>query len=299
VTSEYGGGGDPARSMELLWGTERSGTRRGPRPKLTVDGIARAAIGLADAEGLAAVSMRRLADELGVTAMSLYTYFPGKAELVDVMLDRVHGEIGRGDGAPGATDGTAADAAAGGSAADAAAGGSAATAGWRGRLERLARENWALLRRHPWVLQVATVRPVLGPNLIAKYDDELRAVDGLGLTDIEMDQVVTLVLDYVNGAARSAVDAEHAERRTGRSGEQWWAEYAPLLERVFDPERYPVAARVGAAAGEEYEAAADPARAFDFGLARVIDGIAALVERRPDPDEPDRRQGRPTGEGRP
>jgi AcrR family transcriptional regulator len=251
VTIEYPGTGDPARSMQLLWAAgETSRARRGPAPRLTVAKIVAAAIELADAEGLGALSMRRVAEHLGVTAMSLYTYVPGKAELLDVMLDAVYAETARPEHVEG---------------------------GWRRRLELIARENWALYNRHPWVLQVATNRPVLGPNLVAKYDYELRAVEGLGLTDVEMDMVIRLVSDYVHGAVRGALDAAQAEQRTGLTEQEWWDTYAPLLEKVFDPERYPVAARVGAAAGEEFQAGLAPARSFEFGLQRLLDGVAALL----------------------
>ncbi len=268
MTTEYSGSGDPARSMELLWGVEvrsRGGqgdppgraTRRGPRPRLSVDRIAEIATGLADSDGLAALSMRRVADALGVTAMSLYTYVPSKAELIDVMLDRVYGEVaGAPPPAPSLTG---------------------AVPDWRAALERIALDNWAMHLRHPWVLQVATSRPVLGPNLVTKYDRELRAVDGIGLTDIEMDLVLSLVLQYVQGAVRAAIETAQAQQRTGMSEEEWWGAYAPLLEKVFDADRFPIAARVGAAAGEEYQAASDPARMFEFGLRRVLDGIGVFV----------------------
>lgn len=255
VTTEYSASGDPKRSMELLWGTSER-PKRGPKPRLSVERIAAAAIGIADREGLAALSMRRVADEVGVTAMSLYTYVPSKAELVDVMLDTVLGELPLDD-------------------ADSAGG------GWRVELEHLARRNRDAYLRHPWLLQVATGRPVLGPNLIAKYDHELRAVDGIGLTDVEMDLVVGLVGDYVHGAVRGQIEAATAQQRTGLTDDEWWAQWAPLLEKVFDAERYPVAARVGAASGAEYNAPADPARSFEFGLARVLDGIEAFVATRP------------------
>src|SRR5919112_1054849 len=88
VSTEYSGSGDPQRSMELLWGLQQR-PKRGPKPRLTVEQIVQAALGVADAEGLAALSMRRVADELGVAPMSLYTYVPSKAELIDVMLDAV------------------------------------------------------------------------------------------------------------------------------------------------------------------------------------------------------------------
>lgn len=257
MATEYSGGGDPARTMALLWGIAKKPSR-GPKPGLSVEKIVRVAIEAADAEGLGALSMRRVAKDLGVSTMSLYTYVPAKAELVDVMLDAVMGETARPEGAAESPGG-----------------------GWRERLEAVARENRALYRQHPWVLQVATTsRPPLGPNVLAKYDRELRAVDGIGLTDVEMDSVLTLVLEYVEGATRRAAEASQSENRTGVSDDEWWAANAPLLEKVFDAERYPTAARVGAAAGAAYEAAYHPDHAFEFGLGRVLDGIEAFVRQR-------------------
>ncbi|SDJ64436.1 TetR/AcrR family transcriptional regulator [Nonomuraea jiangxiensis] len=252
MTVEYSGKGDPARSLALLWRTSERASRKG-RPELSVDRIVRAAIEVADAEGLAALSMRRVAERLGVGTMSLYTYVPGKPELLDVMLDTVYGETARPQDVPG---------------------------GWRARLEQIARENWALYRRHPWLLQVAASRPVLGPNFTAKYDYELRAVDGIGLSDVEMDSVITLVGGFVHGAARGAVEAEQAESRTGMTDEQWWSSHAPFLAMISDATRFPTAARVGRAAGEAFNAAYDPGHAFEFGLQRVLDGVEALVNSR-------------------
>lgn len=261
MTTDFTGGGDPKRTIELLWDVraDDASRRPGPKPRFTAAEVATAAIALADADGLGALSMRKVADRLGVSAMSLYTYVPGKAELIDLMLDNVLAEVPR-PGHPSRPGD--------------------APVGWRARLERVARNNWALYLRHPWLLQVATSRPPLGPNVIAKYDHELRAVDGIGLTDIEMDLVVQLIGDYVHGAARTAVSATLVAQRTGLTDEQWWEKAAPVLEKVLDPAATPTASRVGAAAGEEYNAAADPARAFEFGLARLLDGIAALIDAR-------------------
>ncbi|MGH3900769.1 MAG: TetR/AcrR family transcriptional regulator, partial [Pseudonocardiaceae bacterium] len=193
------GGGDPARSMALLWGSDQPVRARGPKPGLTVPGIVAAAIDLADAEGLDALSMRRVAERLGVGTMSLYTYLPGKAELVDVMLDTIHLET-----TPEANHGT-----------------------WRAQLEAIARDQWALARRHPWMLHIATTRPPMGPGIIAKYERELRAVEGLGLDDLEMDSIVTLINGYVAGAARSAIDAFDVARSSGMDGAAWWAATGP------------------------------------------------------------------------
>ena len=224
-----------------------------PRAGLDAEVVVSSAAALADAEGLDAVTMRRVATSLGVVPMTLYTYVPGKAELLDVMLDAVYAETAR-----------PAD----------------VTGGWRERLRLIARENWALYHRHPWMLQVATARPVLGPNLVAKYDYELRAIDGLGLTDVEMDMTIAMLGDLVHGAVRAAIAKAQAEQHTGRNDDEWWAAFQPLLEKVFDPSKYPTATRVGAAAGQEFQAASAPERTFEFGLERLLDGVAALIESR-------------------
>jgi AcrR family transcriptional regulator len=247
----FGGSGDPKRTLQLLWGLQDK-PRRGPKARFTLSDVVDVALRLADAEGLEALSMRRVAADLGITAMSLYSYVPSKAELIDVLIDRVLGEMDM----------------------------SVVDGDWRVRLEHVARENWRLNVRHPWLLQIATSRPVLGPHMIAKYDYELRAVHGIGLSPVDMDLVVGYVTDYAYGAARNAVAAAEVEKRTGSTDVEWWEEMAPLLEKVFDAEKYPVAAEVGAVAGEEYQAASDPGRSFEFGLARLLDGIAVLVESR-------------------
>ncbi len=248
MTIEHSGSGDPAKSLELMWGVQPRPTR-GRKPGLTVAQIVAAAIGVADAEGLAAMSIRRVAQELGSGAMSLYRYLPGRAELLDLMVDTVYAELPL----------------------------AAVEGEWRTRLEAVARENRELYVRHPWLLQVATGRPVLGPNTMAKYEHELSVLEGIGLTDVEMDAVVTLLNGFVRDAVRGAVDASAAERESGLTDEQWWQAHQPLLEKVFDVSRFPLAARVGGSVGAELNTAYDPSHAFEFGLARVLDGVAALL----------------------
>ena len=247
---ERSGTGDPTSSLVLLW---RSPAQPARGRRLGTDRIIQSAIELADAQGLGAVSMRRVADDLGVGTMSLYTYVPGKAELLDAMLDVVVGETAR----PVRVEG-----------------------GWRERLALVARENLALLRRHPWILEVDAGRPPLGPNMLAKYDYELHAVEGIGLTDLEMDAVVTLVLSHAAGAARATADAAGAQAETGMTSGQRWSATAPVLRRFTDPERFPLAVRVGVAVAHAGEGADDPDHAFDFGLERLLDGIDVLLRER-------------------
>ena len=254
MASNRSSAGDPARTLELLWRQQTdSPSRRGPRQGLSVDEIVEAAIALADAEGLDAVTMRRVAQALGVAPMTLYTYVPGKAELLDLMLDWVYRQMARTE---------------------------VAEASWRARLEAVAHDNRRLFDAHPWAAAISTTRPPLGPGLMAKYEHELRAFDGTGLDDIERDAALTFLLGFVQASARAAADARAEKRESERSDEQWWAENAPLLGRVLDEATYPTATRVGTAVGAAHGAAYDPDHAYDFGLQRVLDGLGVLIDRR-------------------
>lgn len=252
MTTDSSGGADPARTIALLWGT-RQLPQRGPRHALTSDQIVAAAVGIADADkDLSSLSMRRVAESLGVGTMSLYTYVTSRAELVEAMLDSVYGEAVTQLGKIRTRD-------------------------WRKGLRHVAATNWAMYLEHPWTLEVFTGRPPLGPNAIAKYDLELRVVDDIGLTDVEMDAAITLVHTHVEGVARRKVEAEQAERRSGITDVQWWQAAAPALAQVFDPARFPIADRVGAAAGQAHQAAHNVEHEYGFGLDRLIEGIAALI----------------------
>lgn len=235
------------QTLALLWRTQQA-PARGPRHGLDVDRIVRTAIEVADAEGVQALSMRRVAQELGVGTMSLYTYIPGKAELLDAMADLV------------ATETT-----------------SPPTGDWRTALEQIAEQNWLLFHRHPWLLSVDTARPALGPGVAAKYNKELTAIDGIGLTDVEMDTVLAVVIGHAESTARRAIGAARLAQRTGQTDEQWWATQAPVLQRLLDPTRFPVAVRVGQAAGQAHGSAISPRAEFEFGLHRLLDGIGDLL----------------------
>jgi AcrR family transcriptional regulator len=244
---------DPARLLALLWrevAPSTAASPRGPRPTLTVDRVIDAAITLADASGIDAVTIRPVAQALGVSPMSVYTYVPGKAELLDLMLDTVYLRMPR----PPWVD-----------------------ANWRTRVTAIAHANRALYTCHPWVADLPNSRPPLGPGLMAKYQYELEALDGLGLGDVEMDAALTYVLGFVEACARAAARARAAQEETAMSDAAWWAANEPLLARVFDATRYPTAARVGAAAGAAHQAAYDPEHSFGFGLGRVLDGLAVLI----------------------
>lgn len=268
MAPEYSSRGQPERSMALLWRAQRRPTR-GPKPGLTVDRIAEEAIKLADAEGLAGLSMRRVAEALDVAPMSLYTYVPGKAELLDVMLDTVYGETAALLEAE-RTESAAAR----------------PHRRWRRGLEARARADWALYQRHPWVLQLARARALLGPKELAIFEASLAMVAGLGLTGREMVSVVDVVAGHVAGAAAGLAQAAEAPQETGTSDEEWWQGREPMLEEVFTAERFPTIAAVDADGGFDVSDVSQPYNVqfamedFDFGLERLLDGMETFIARR-------------------
>ncbi|WP_370943587.1 TetR/AcrR family transcriptional regulator [Amycolatopsis sp. cg5] len=244
---------DLARGIYLLWGHHPAPGRSG----LTVTAIVAAGVELADADGLDAVSMRKVAERLGVGAMSLYGHVPGKDELTALMVDAVLGELYDDVGA-------------------------AAGAGdWRAAMKFVAARNWELYERHPWLLDIRSTRPDLGPNLSRKYETELRALDGIGLPDVEMDAALTLVLGHVTSTARARRAGARAQADSGMTDAEWWGVVAPILDQVMTDGDLSVSARVGGAVGAEFNATQDPAHALGFGLDTILDGIQARLTTKP------------------
>lgn len=247
--------------MELLWGAGPAPTR-GPKPGLAVADVVAAATELADAEGLGAVSMRRVAERLGRSAMSIYTYVPGKAELIDLMLDATLAELPSSYPLDG---------------------------GWRAAVETSARAAWAFFERHPWVLQISGSRATLGPHEMDAYETQLKLFDGLGLTGVEMMRSVGVLDGYVRGAAKALSDARTAEQATGLSDNDWWNARSPILDELtadFYEERYPTASRLGAEQVFDQldrpddttpYTVQDALDTFEFGLQRLLDGMEAFI----------------------
>ncbi|MBO0607973.1 TetR/AcrR family transcriptional regulator [Myceligenerans salitolerans] len=248
----------PDPVLRLLWRhglDEPPKPRRGRRQSLTVDDVVDAAIKVADRDGLDALTMRQLATELGIGAMSLYTYVPGRKELLALMADQVF----RRHPLP------------------------AMPGGLRARLALIARTHYGICHEHPWLTDVMVLQNGIGPGLSDLYEWQLSGVDGIGLDDLEMDQTVAVLMGFAAGIARSQERMRRAERASGVSEAEWWEANAPELGRLMAGREYPLSGRVGAAAGMAYQASADPSAELEFGLARIIDGIVAYVEH---PDRP-------------
>ncbi|MCS0635942.1 TetR/AcrR family transcriptional regulator [Streptomyces sp. LP05-1] len=244
---DKGGGGDITRSLELLWGTAERPTR-GPKRGLTLERIVTAAVEVADAEGLEAVSMRRLSAELGVGTMSLYRYVPGKAELLDLMLDHLQTPP---PDAPRPADGD-----------------------WRAAVELMARAELALLRRHPWLLKVNEARTVLGPGTLRSFEASLRGLRGMGLSDPETISVVISVHAFVSGIARLEADTAAAVRESGMAIDQFWKRQEPFLVQAMESGEFPTMA------GLSEDSFSYEFDHFEFGLAALLRGVEAQVAAR-------------------
>jgi len=244
---------DPARRLALLWGSQTNKGRSG----LSLKAIVTTTMQIADTEGLEALSMRNVAERLGVGTMSLYTHVPGKTELIDLMLDTAYGQLYNSVESPAELP-----------------------EDWQAALRYIARQNWDLYRRHPWMLQITNGRPGLGPQAARKYEAELRPLDQVGLSDVEMDATLTLILTHVEGCARAQALLEQTQRNTGMTDAEWWVIHAPLMDKIVDPVLFPVATRVGTSAGQAYQGASSPEYAFTFGLERILAGIAELISQK-------------------
>ncbi|MBH0777028.1 TetR/AcrR family transcriptional regulator [Nocardia bovistercoris] len=231
------------KSLALLWGLEEPGGR-GPKRGLTLARILDAAVEVADAEGYQALSMNRVARQLGFTAMSLYRYVDSKQTLIDLLLDWVIGEPP--DIEPGAT--------------------------WREGLRQWAVAEYLAIERHPWWLEIPLIGPPMGPNNMAWLEAGLSRI---AATEIAQPLRLQLVLNlsfYVIGRMRIArgmlTDSVDDD------------DFADVMSQLVDPARYP---NVIAAFATEHpsEDEIDWHRAdFEFGLDRLLDGYEHFIRTR-------------------
>ncbi|MFF1573867.1 TetR/AcrR family transcriptional regulator [Leifsonia sp. NPDC058292] len=224
----------------LLWPTTTT-TKRGPKPKMTLDRIVDAAIGLADEHGLATVSMQRVADELGATKMSLYRYLPGKAELTALMLDKRLGA----PPSPRETNGNE----------------------WRHDLRAWTNGVHRRFAEAPWALELAVGARIIGPNELAWMERGLAALADTPLTWPERLDVLALL----SGHARNIVQQQTT---TGRPEHEIATLLVGIVEENSADFPHVAAAFAGGSAGGGRD------DALDFGIERILDGVDALIATR-------------------
>jgi AcrR family transcriptional regulator len=255
--------------LDLLWGRRGQG-KRGPRPGLSTDMIIDAAIRLADADGLEAVSMARVAAELGFTTMSLYRHVTSKEELLQLMWNA--SALG-----PESLllDGN----------------------GWRPRLRRWSEIQREVMDRHPWITQMPMAAPPVSPNSLAFVELGLAALDGTGLAEGDKLRIIGLLSSYTlsegrmaNDAVRAAKDQAARDQASAAGG----GEPAPpwtfdaLLRELIDEETYPRLYRIawtpppGMSEGEREGGDPSPPSEYEqfmFGIDTILDGVQALIDK--------------------
>ncbi|WP_129843504.1 TetR/AcrR family transcriptional regulator C-terminal domain-containing protein [Streptomyces sp. RFCAC02] len=216
---------------------------------LTRERIVRTSIALADTEGFAALSMRRVAAEFGVSTMALYRHVPNRGELIRLMSETVFS-----DGPPGPEP-----------------------AGWRERLAAECRWLWTRYERHPWLAGVMATftRPMASPHAMRYTERVLNALSGLGLTAPQMLHVHLSLFGFVQGVAMAAESESRAWQDTGMTADEWLAANEARAAAVQSTGDYPTLG----ALFELDEYTLDLTSLFEFGLDRMLDGVAALVER--------------------
>ncbi|QFU91243.1 TetR/AcrR family transcriptional regulator C-terminal domain-containing protein [Amycolatopsis sp. YIM 10] len=216
-----------------------------PVPGLNRRHILRTAVEIADVEGLDAVSMRRVAAELGAGPMALYRHVASKDELVRQMADEVFAELELPNPGPD---------------------------GWRAKLELVARGQWALCHRHLWLPRaVSFTRPLLAPNMMAQTEWTLRALDGLGLPMAARLREALTLHSLVVTTARSLAEESETELETGVDFGGWWLAQRKRTDELLDSGQFPLLKSI------PEETVADLDGLFEYGLARHLDGFAVLL----------------------
>jgi AcrR family transcriptional regulator len=228
----------PSRAMRELWG-QREDVRRGPKPAMSVRTIAAAAVALADAEGLDAVTMAAVAKKLGFTTMSLYRYVESRQDLLEVMIDE-------GVGPPPELN---------------------KRRGWRGQVQEWAEANAAGLMARPWILDIRTGAPPVGPNLVGWMETGFVALARTGLGPQQIASSLLSVDGYVRSSVRLGLqfaNEEEADRWASQLRNVLPEDSLPAVRAVLDSGAFEDGGDVG---GEE----------FAFGLGLLLDGIEQIA----------------------
>ena len=236
-----------ATASQPIWTRPEPGTRK---PRFSRSQIAAAALAIADSEGFKAVSIRRVAAELGAGTMTLYRYISAKADLITLMDDAIMGEslIPAGE----------------------------LPADWREAVAAIARATRTALLRHPWAVQAlqgrggASQEGAFGPNGIRHFEQSLAAIAAAPLDTTAKLDLLTIVDDYVFGhVLRVAEQQTRSDARRAEDG----AAIATYIEGLLADGSYP---HISALAGDPAAGSiGDPAeldRRFERGLAALLDG---------------------------
>jgi AcrR family transcriptional regulator len=232
--------------VQAAWGLSERGAR-GPKAALSRAQVVGAALAIVEAEGTAGVSMSRVAARLGAATMALYRHVGSKHELLALMVDAALG-------APPDLPSPGED--------------------WRTAVARWAFAHLAVLRRHPWMVRVPLSGPPILPNSVAWFERGLRAMASAGLNEGDRVKALLLVNGFVRNEALLGLEIAAAAQAAGNA-EDPIPSYGAVLTSLASADRFPAIHAVVAAG--VFEGREGPDAAFEFGLARLLDGLEAYV----------------------
>lgn len=238
---------DLRRRSQLLW-DDRSPSTRGPKAALTPDDVVQAAIGLADKDGIGAVTMNAVATKLGLTTMAIYRYFPNKETLIDAIVDA---GMGRPPEPP------------------------APRGEWRDEVARWAHAKRAMLVARPWLAELPFVAAPHGPNWLSWLEAVADPLSDTGLSPADVGQMLSVIDGYTRGASDTAISLARVRARGGSEAE-WAAAVGADLGRAIGDERFTKFAAILTTPSDGRSRTME--ESFDFGLQRVLDGIELYVK---------------------
>ncbi|MGW7488176.1 TetR/AcrR family transcriptional regulator [Streptomyces sp. NPDC054786] len=241
-----GSSGRPAGvDPELLW-SQAERPRRGRPPAHNRAAITAEAVALADAEGLAAVTMRAVASRIGAGTMSLYSYVPNKETLLELMIDHVSGDHRLPPGPSG---------------------------NWRADLREIAHEQRAIMHRHPWLPGALPAQQTLGPNTLAVWEHTLAVLAPVGLDARAMLETFSVLTGFVASHVLYELAQERTVEAAGRTSGELLDTQARHLRSVAAGGGFPhLAQALEATSGDPA-----PQAAFDRLLDRMINGLTAAT----------------------
>ena len=228
------------RRLALLWDPPVA-SNRGRPARLSIDTVVQAGLAVAAADGLDALTMRRVAKQIGVGAMSLYTYVPGRAELIDLMIDRAYAELSL----------------------------PTPDMDFRPAFTQWARQHWNMYVHHPWLLHTNRSRSPLAPHVLDAEEAGLRCLICAGMDPLEVERTMHLITDALQGAVRAAITEASDGTATGMNSEQYWQSMSGFWEDYFDAERYPIMTQVWLAGGFE---------TVEITVEQTVDRLLAVID---------------------
>jgi AcrR family transcriptional regulator len=242
--------GEPTLPSYLgeAWGLRERPTK-GPKRGLSLQRIVDAAVAIAASEGLSAVSMSRVASDLGASTMALYRYIASKDELLVLMMDAIY----QTPPVPETGD-----------------------EGWRAGLSRWAWGQHTILRKHTWALRIPITGPPVTPNQITWLERGLHCLSETPLPEGDKLSVIMLLSGYTRSEATVSADVEATFMAKAPDELAAMVSYGQLVRRLVGPDRFPALNKVIDAG--VLDAPAGPDDEFVFGLERILDGIGVLID---------------------